>query len=68
MTLIKKLPIIIKHTKTYKNQFNTINNLIKTILNTTQYIIKFKKLPTIYITNKNPKIKTTLTHFPITIY
>lgn len=68
MALIKRLPMVMEHAGAYKSQFDAINNLIKTMLDTTRCIVEFGELPTIYITDEDPEVRAALAHFPVAVY
>ncbi|KAK9691601.1 hypothetical protein RND81_09G207000 [Saponaria officinalis] len=68
MALIKRLPMIVEHVGSFKNQFEATNNLIRAMLETTRCIVEFGELPAAHITAEDPEVKAAMSHFPIAIY
>lgn len=68
VALLKQLPDIIEHSYSLKSRFDTINNLIKAILDVTKCIIEFKQLPAQYISEETPPLSLAIAHIPIAAY
>lgn len=68
MAVIKGLPAVVEHVGAFKRQFDAINILIKSMLETTRCIIEFGELPTHYISDEDPKVKAALNLFPTAVY
>ncbi|KAF7136091.1 hypothetical protein RHSIM_Rhsim08G0180700 [Rhododendron simsii] len=68
VSLLKQLPDIIEHAGSLKSHFNTINNLVKAILNVTKCIVEFKELPPQYISHETPPMTTAIAHIPTAAY
>ncbi|CAL9092511.1 unnamed protein product [Musa acuminata var. zebrina] len=68
VALLKQLPDILEHTDALKPRFDTINNLIKAMLDVTKCIIQFKELPSEYISPDTPAMAMALAHVPTAVY
>lgn len=68
MAVIKRLPMVVEHTASFKPQFDAINNLIREMLQVGRCIVEFAELPTIYLTSQDTEVKAALTHFPVAVY
>ncbi|KAG5537019.1 hypothetical protein RHGRI_024455 [Rhododendron griersonianum] len=68
VSLLKQLPDIIEHAGSLKSRFETINNLVKAILNVTKRIVEFKELPPQYISHETPPMTTAMAHIPTAAY
>ncbi|KAH9607289.1 hypothetical protein KSS87_022501 [Heliosperma pusillum] len=68
MALIKRLPTIVEHVGSFKNQFEATNNLIGAMLETVRCIVEFGELPAVHIQAEDPEVKAAMSHFPIAVY
>ncbi|CAI9283797.1 unnamed protein product [Lactuca saligna] len=69
IALLKHMPDVIKHYNILKARFDSINQLIKAMLDVTKCIITFKNLPHQYIQDDHPPMSTaTADHIPTATY
>jgi hypothetical protein len=65
---LMELPAIMEHREALKQKFEAINNLINAMLEVTQCIIKFKELPSQFISPESPEMITAAAHVPTAVY
>lgn len=69
IALLKHMPDVIKHYNILKARFDSINQLIKAMMDVTKCIITFKNLPHQYIQDDQPpKSTATADHIPTATY
>ncbi|XP_008786702.1 protein SIEVE ELEMENT OCCLUSION B-like [Phoenix dactylifera] len=68
VSLLKQVPDIIEHTDVLKPRFDTINNLIKAMVDVTRCIIEFRELPSEYISPESPDMSVAMAHIPTAAY
>ncbi|GAV89926.1 hypothetical protein CFOL_v3_33337 [Cephalotus follicularis] len=68
MAILKQLPEILEHTSNLKPRFDSIKMLIKAVLDISKCIIKFRDLPSQYITMEVAALSTATAHVPIAVY
>ncbi|KAA8529235.1 hypothetical protein F0562_033966 [Nyssa sinensis] len=68
MAILKQLPFIMEHTSTLKPRFDTLNNLIKAMVDLTRCIVEFKELPSVYITQDVQALSTAIATIPTAVY
>ncbi|KVH88937.1 hypothetical protein Ccrd_024684 [Cynara cardunculus var. scolymus] len=65
---LKQLPDIIEHGEVLKPRFEAVTTLIKAMLDLTLCIVKFKELPSQYISVDTPELATATAHIPTAVY
>ncbi|KAL5998265.1 hypothetical protein ACLOJK_009204 [Asimina triloba] len=68
VALLKQLPDILEHTDTLKSRFESLNILIKAVLDLTMCIIQLTELPPEYITSDTPPMAMAIAHIPTAVY
>ncbi|KAK8672501.1 hypothetical protein V6N13_110869 [Hibiscus sabdariffa] len=68
MALLKQLPTLLEHTIPLKPRFDALNNLIRTMMDVTRCVVKFKELPSMYIAPDVPALTTALSLIPTAVY
>ncbi|KAK8593025.1 hypothetical protein V6N13_043359 [Hibiscus sabdariffa] len=68
MALLKQLPTLLEHTVPLKPRFDALNNLIRTMMDVTRCVVKFKELPSMYIAPDVPALTTALSLIPTAVY
>ena len=68
MAILKQVPMIMEHSAPLKPRFDALNKLIKAVLELTQCIIRFKELPSMYITHEVPAMARALNTIPTAVY
>ncbi|KAJ9683328.1 hypothetical protein PVL29_019070 [Vitis rotundifolia] len=68
MAILKQVPEILGRSSTLKPQFNSIKDLIKAMLDVANCIVKFRELPSQYITADVSAFSTALANIPIAVY
>ncbi|XP_047342635.1 protein SIEVE ELEMENT OCCLUSION B-like [Impatiens glandulifera] len=68
VALLKQLPDIVEHASSLKPRFDSVNTLIKAMLDVTKCITEFRELPPQYISQEVPPLSTAMTHIPTTAY
>ncbi|KAJ1395696.1 Sieve element occlusion, N-terminal [Sesbania bispinosa] len=68
MAILKQLPGIMEHASSLKPRFDTLNDLVKVILEVTKCVIEFNDLPTQYIPQEVSAYTTASNYIPIASY
>ncbi|XP_059452792.1 protein SIEVE ELEMENT OCCLUSION B-like isoform X2 [Corylus avellana] len=68
MALLRQVPGLIERANSLKPRFDALNDLIKAILEVTHCVVKFKELPSMYITPDVPALATGIAHIPTAVY
>lgn len=68
IALLMELPEIMEHREALRQKFEAVNNLIKAMLEVTHCIVKFKELPTQYISPESAEMITAAAHVPTAVY
>ncbi|KAK6920603.1 Sieve element occlusion, C-terminal [Dillenia turbinata] len=68
VALLKQLPDIIEHASLLKPKFDSVQNLIKAMLNVTKSIVAFTDLPSQYIPIETPAMSAAMAHIPTAVY
>lgn len=68
MAILKQVPEILGRSSMLKPQFNSIKDLIKAMLDVANCIVKFRELPSQYITTDESAFSTALANIPIAVY
>ncbi|GFY87291.1 sieve element occlusion amino-terminus protein [Actinidia rufa] len=68
MATLKQLPVIMEHSGTLKPRFDTLDNLIKAMLELTRCIVAFKELPSTYVAHDVPALTTAMATVPTAVY
>lgn len=65
---LKQLPDVLERGDSLKPRFEAVSNLIKTMLDLTRCIVRFKELPEQYISPETPELVTATAHIPTAVY
>ncbi|CAL1391622.1 unnamed protein product [Linum trigynum] len=68
VAILKQLPEILELSNAQKPRFDAVRSVIKTMLDVGKCVIKFKELPSQYITSDVEALSTALSHIPIAVY
>lgn len=68
LAMLKLLPEIIDHSNTMKTRFETMNSLVKVLLELTRCIGEFRWLPSKYISDEAEPMVVVASHVPIAVY
>ncbi|CAN0925178.1 Protein SIEVE ELEMENT OCCLUSION B [Linum grandiflorum] len=68
VAILKQLPEILEKSNSQKPLFDAVKNLIKTMLDIGKCVIKFKELPSEYITSDVAALSMAMSHIPIAVY
>lgn len=68
VAILKQVPIILEHSASLKPRFDSLNNLIKAMMDVTKSIIELKGLPSMYISKDIAPLSTALAHIPAAVY
>lgn len=68
VALLKQLPDIVENSVPFRPQFDALNMLVKAALDVTMCIVKFKELPSEYISEDVPPMSVASAHIPIAAY
>lgn len=68
VALLKQLPDIVENSVPLRPQFDALNMLVKAALDVTMCIVKFKELPSEYISEDVPPMSVASAHIPIAAY
>ncbi|THF97047.1 protein SIEVE ELEMENT OCCLUSION B-like [Camellia sinensis] len=68
MAILKQLPFIMEHSGPLKPRFDSLNSLIKAVLDLTRCIVSFRELPSTYITQDMPALSTAMATVPTAVY
>ncbi|KAI5679283.1 hypothetical protein M9H77_10233 [Catharanthus roseus] len=68
IAVLMELPEIMEHRDAMKQKFEAVNKLIEAMLLVTHCIIRFKELPTQYISHDLPEMITAAAHIPTAVY
>ena len=68
LAYLKQLPDILEHGEVLKPRFEAVTTLMKAMLDLTLCIVKFKELPSQYISADTPELVTATAHIPTAVY
>ncbi|KAK7858675.1 protein sieve element occlusion b [Quercus suber] len=68
VAILRKIPELLERTSMLKPRFDTINNLVKVMVDITKCIVEFRELPPQYITTEVTALSTAMTHIPVAVY
>ncbi|MED6217821.1 hypothetical protein PIB30_021115 [Stylosanthes scabra] len=68
VALLKQLPDIVENSSSLRPQFDAVNKLVKASLDVTMCIVKFKELPSQYISEDTPPMSLASAYIPIAAY
>uniref|UniRef100_A0A6N2NLJ1 Sieve element occlusion N-terminal domain-containing protein n=1 Tax=Salix viminalis TaxID=40686 RepID=A0A6N2NLJ1_SALVM len=68
MAILKQLPSIMENLGPLKARFDSLNNVIKLMMDITRCVVEFKDLPTSYISQEVPALTTAMAHIPTAVY
>lgn len=68
MAILKQLPSIMEHASSLKPRFDTLNDLVRIIVEVTKCVIEFHDLPSQYITQDITAYTTAYNYIPVASY
>lgn len=68
MAILKQLPSIMEHASSLKPRFDTLNDLVRSVLEVTKCVIEFHDLPHQYITHDISAYTTAHNYIPVASY